>query len=203
MEILEIIMLSLAMSMDTFAVSVSNGIKYANKQNKVVGALTSSTLFAFFHYIMLILGYVLAEKLSFEIQRFDHYIIFIFILLTFIGVKMILHKQDKNVKKDDYKKDEKFNIEDKKFVIETIVLGIGTSIDALAVGVAYYFMHETINKNITFLTITATVFIFSVIGYIIGNRFGSKNAKKAEIFGGAVLILLACKILVEHLIKGI
>ena len=76
-------------------------------------------------------------------------------------------------------------------------LAIATSIDALAVGITFAFLHVQIVPAITFIGVTT--FILSVIGVKIGNLFGAKYKSYAEIAGGIVLILLGTKILLEHL----
>ena len=78
-----------------------------------------------------------------------------------------------------------------------IVLAIATSIDALAVGITFAFLRT--NIVLAFSTIGAITFVLSMLGVKIGNKFGSKYERKAEIVGGIILILLGLKILLEHL----
>ena len=78
-----------------------------------------------------------------------------------------------------------------------LILAIATSIDALAVGVTFAFLKVNIWKSI--LIIGITTFMFSFVGVKIGNVFGSRYSKTAEIVGGVILIMLGIKILVEHL----
>ena len=76
-------------------------------------------------------------------------------------------------------------------------LAVATSIDALAVGVTFAFLQVKIIPAVCF--IGATTFLISVAGVKIGNVFGSRYKKRAEIAGGIILILLGAKILIEHL----
>ena len=76
-------------------------------------------------------------------------------------------------------------------------LAVASSIDALAVGITFAFLHVKIVPAISFIGVTT--FLLSVIGVKIGNIFGTKYKSYAEIAGGVVLILLGCKILLEHL----
>ena len=78
-----------------------------------------------------------------------------------------------------------------------LLMAIATSIDALAVGVTFAFL----SANIWWATlfIGATTFTLSAVGVKVGNVFGAKNKSVAEIVGGAVLILMGIKILLEHL----
>ena len=77
------------------------------------------------------------------------------------------------------------------------LLAIATSIDALAMGVTFAFLNVKIVPAISFIGIVT--FTCSAIGVKIGNVFGLKYKSKAEIAGGVILILLGCKILIEHL----
>jgi putative Mn2+ efflux pump MntP len=78
-----------------------------------------------------------------------------------------------------------------------IVLGIATSIDALAVGVTLPMLGAKLLLSLTTIGVTAAV--LSVLGLFAGRRFGALLGKRLDIFGGLVLIGLGCKILVEHL----
>ena len=78
-----------------------------------------------------------------------------------------------------------------------IILSIATSIDALAIGITFAFLN--VNILISSLIIGLITFIISGIGVVIGNKFGNKYEKRAELFGGIVLILMGIKILLEHL----
>ena len=77
------------------------------------------------------------------------------------------------------------------------ILAVATSIDALAVGITFAFLNVGIIGAV--LVIGVTTFCFSVAGVQIGNVFGAKYRSKAEIAGGVILILMAVKILLEHL----
>ena len=78
-----------------------------------------------------------------------------------------------------------------------IILSIATSIDALAVGITFACLKTKI--IVPAITIGIITFLMSVIGVKIGNKFGDKYERKAEIMGGVILILLGIKILLEHL----
>ena len=77
------------------------------------------------------------------------------------------------------------------------LLAIATSIDALAVGVTFAFLDVSIVPAVTFIGVVT--FVCSAIGVKIGSIFGTKYKSKAELFGGAVLILIGLKILLEGL----
>ena len=81
-----------------------------------------------------------------------------------------------------------------------LTMAVATSIDALAVGITFAFLIPTLTQlMLSVLLIGCTTFIFSAAGVKIGNVFGLKYKKKAELTGGIILILLGIKILLEHL----
>ncbi|MBO4734081.1 MAG: manganese efflux pump, partial [Clostridia bacterium] len=82
---------------------------------------------------------------------------------------------------------------------ELFILAIATSIDALAVGIAFAMLNNGINIFFSVAVIGLITFILSVIGVAVGNKFGSVYKNKAELTGGIILILLGLKILLEHL----
>ena len=76
-------------------------------------------------------------------------------------------------------------------------MAVATSIDALAVGITFAFFKVQIVNSL--LIIGTTTLVLSYLGVVIGNRFGNRFEKKAEIAGGVILILIGLKILLEHL----
>ena len=82
-----------------------------------------------------------------------------------------------------------------------LMLAIATSIDALASGVALAAVGADILYAITFIGITT--FVLSAVAVMAGSKLGEKFRSKAEIAGGVILILIAVKILVEHMAEGI
>ncbi|MCH5163539.1 MAG: manganese efflux pump [Clostridiales bacterium] len=183
MQIWEIIILGIGLSMDAFAVAICKGL--SSEKFSVKAALIVGIWFGAFQALMPLIGYLLGSFVSSYIEAFDHWIAFI--LLAFIGGKMIYEaikgeeKQDASV----------------TFAI-MLPLAIGTSIDAMAAGITLAF--SAVNIFIAIAIIGVITFALSALGVKIGNIFGSKFKKKAEIFGGAILILLGLKILIEHLL---
>ena len=78
-----------------------------------------------------------------------------------------------------------------------IILAIATSIDALAVGITFAFLNTNLILSVSIIGIVA--FVWSVVGVKIGNKFGAKYERKAEVVGGVILIFMGVKILLEHL----
>lgn len=185
MGLLELFMVAVGLSMDAFAVSLCKGLnmKRLNYRHAVIIA----AFFGGFQAAMPLLGWLLGRQFEQYITSFDHWIAFI--LLAFIGGKMLLEAFKGG--------DESTICNDQLDIKELFVLAIATSIDALAVGITFVFLRVSILPSITLIGFTT--FILSVIGAVIGNRFGVKYKSKAEIAGGFVLIFIGVKILLEHL----
>ena len=184
MGIVELIVLSLGLGMDAFAVSICKGLSLKKMSWKK--ALIIGLYFGGFQAIMPVIGYFLSKGFENFVTSIDHWIAFI--LLSIIGGKMI---------KDAISPEDSENCNDNVGFKTMIVLAIATSIDALAVGVTFAFLNVNLILAITLIgTIT---FVLSVIGTKVGNVFGDRFESKAELFGGAILIFLGIKILLEHL----
>ncbi len=186
MTLFEIILVGIGLSMDAFAVSICKGLSM--KKLKWKNAVIVGAYFGVFQAIMPLSGYLLGTTFRNLVISIDHWIAFI--LLAVIGGKML---KEAFAGGTDGEKDENDSLDFKTMLI----LAIATSIDALAVGITFAFFEINIIKAISiigFLTFT-----ISTIGVIIGNKFGHKFQGKAEIVGGAILIFIGLKILIEHL----
>ncbi len=184
---LELVLISVGLAMDAFAVSVCKGL--AMKKINYTQGLATAFSFGLFQGVMPLIGYYLGAGFEKYITSFDHWIAFV--LLAFIGGKMIfdvIHDSS-----DDDMANEKFDIKN------LLMLSLATSIDALAVGVTFAFLKDG-NILLSAGTIAAITFVVSFCGIIIGNFFGSKLKNKAQIFGGVILILIGLKILIEHIL---
>ena len=189
MGIVELLLTAIALSMDAFAVSVCKGL--GMRRMRYDQALVISLYFGVFQALMPLIGWLLGTSFSRYIQAFDHWIAFV--LLTFLGGKMlwdVFHeKEDGEQESAERRLDHR----------ELFMLAIATSIDALAVGIAFACLEVNIWRSISIIGVTTLVISFA--GVWIGNRFGNRFQKKAEIAGGLVLILIGVKILAEHLIE--
>ena len=183
MGLFEIILIGLGLGMDSFAVAICKGL--AMKKMNWNKAIVIGIYFGVFQAIMPIIGYFLGVNFQNVIVEFDHWIAFV--LLGSIGLNML---------KDAYSK-ENDSFDDCVEVKTMIVLAIATSIDALAVGITFAFLQ--VNIVVSVVVIGVIAFSLSVIGVVLGNLFGNKYEKRAEIFGGVILIFMGCKILIEHL----
>lgn len=184
MGILETIFISVGLAMDAFAVAICKGLsmKKMNWKNAFIIAM----YFGIFQMSMPMIGYVLGYGFSEWIKDIDHWIAFL--LLGFIGIKMIKEAFDKE-ENINYKVD--FNT--------MVMLAIATSIDALAIGITYAFL-DAKNIMFSFVLIGVITFIISLIGVKIGNKFGDKYGRKAELIGGLILVFIGIKILLEHIV---
>ena len=185
MSLLELFLLAVGLSMDAFAVSVCKGLSVDRIRPR--HALICGAYFGVFQALMPLLGYLLGVRFQGLIQQVDHWIAFV--LLTLIGVNML---------REAFGKDEAESV-GASFGFKTmLMLAVATSIDALAVGVTFAFLQVAIVPAVSF--IGATTFVISAIGVKIGNVFGLRWRKPAEIAGGVILIAIGLEILIEHLL---
>lgn len=195
MDIFTLLMLAVGLSMDAFAVSISNGIVMCHaslgKTCKVAG------VFGLFQGLMPVIGYLIGRTFSSQIQAFDHWIAFG--LLVFIGGKMLWEVWHEDGEDSVPKGDPS----DWKTLL---VMAIATSIDAMAVGVTMALAGRTgllapsYGYLLCSLIIACVTFVICLAGVKIGCKTGNKYGKRAEIAGGIVLILIGVKILLEHLL---
>ena len=193
MDIISLLAISVALSMDAFSVSICKGL--ATKKFSLKTALLCGLWFGGFQALMPIIGYFLGAQFEHLITSFDHWIAFG--LLLVIGVNMIREALSEEESADDGQQPTAECSCGNTGFKTMLMMAIATSIDALAVGVSFAFLSVDLWKSVTVIGITT--FLFSFAGVRIGNIFGSRYSKAAEITGGVILILLGCKILVEHL----
>lgn len=183
-----LLLMGVGLSMDAFAVSICKGLsmrKVNKKQCLVIGLF-----FGGFQALMPFIGWVLGSQFEQYITSIDHWIAFI--LLGFIGGKMVVEAiQEKDEAVEVGEMDPPLDFK------EMFILAIATSIDALAVGITFAFLQVPIVEAVSIIGITT--FVISVIGVYVGNFFGNRYKKKAELAGGIILILIGLKILLEHL----
>lgn len=184
----ELLLLALGVSMDAFAVSICKGLamkKATLKEGAICGAW-----FGGFQAMMPLIGFFLGTLFAEAIQAIDHWVAFV--LLAFIGANML---------KEAFGKEEECCECDNNadLSVKTMfIMAVATSIDALAVGISLA-MAGNVNIVAAVVLIGAFTFVMSAIGVKVGNVFGSKFEKKAQMAGGFILILLGTKILLEHL----
>lgn len=182
MGFFSLFLLAVGLSMDAFAVSICKGLTM--KRMNYGNAVKAGLFFGIFQAVMPLIGFFLGFRFQAFITEIDHWIAFI--LLFLIGGNMIREAFGEKEQQND------------SFDFRTmLVLAVATSIDALAVGITFAFLNTKIVPAV--ILIGCTTFLFSFSGVKIGNAFGSRYEKKAELAGGVILILIAFKILLEHL----
>ena len=202
--IVQILLLAIALSMDAFAVSITDGLIYQdiNKKKALFIALT----FGIMQGLMPLIGYWLVELVEFLVNEgsageagniMSQVVVWTaFVLLMFIGIKMIIEGIKELKKKEEEKEIKKFSYK------EVLLFGIATSIDALGSGVA---LHSGLSNNVTIFIhisiIIVTTFIISLLGVLLGNKIEKLFKGKTEItsiIGGCILLVLAIWIVLSH-----
>ncbi len=189
MGIGELLLLALGVSMDAFAVSICKGL--CMKKATLKASCTCGVWFGGFQAIMPLIGFLLGSLFADAIQAVDHWVAFA--LLAVIGFNMLKEAFEK-------KEEEACPVDGEvDMSVKTMfVMAVATSIDALAVGISLA-MAGDVNIIMAVSLIGLFTFGMSAAGVQIGNVFGSRFEKKAQLAGGLILIVLGVKILLEHL----
>jgi putative Mn2+ efflux pump MntP len=184
MTILEIILIGIGLSMDAFAVSITNGLCCTDLKRPQM--LSTAVCFGLFQGLMPVIGFFLGKAFEVYICAFDHWIALV--LLGYIGGKMIL----------DAVRGEEASGEYPLTLKLLITQGIATSIDALAVGVSFAALPD-VNIWTAAVLICCTTFAFSLVGVVFGKRVSSKLGSRAQLAGGIILVGIGVKIFAEHM----
>ncbi len=185
MSFVTILLLALSLSADAFAVAIGTGITQDKVHKKQ--AISMAMTFGVFQAMMPIIGFYLASLFSSVMNSYDHWIAFI--LLGYIGSNMIY---------DGWKRWDKDNIGKNIFSIRSLlILGIATSIDALAVWISLTASTSDILFPASIIGIVT--FIMTYLGVNFGKKFAKHMGSRAEIIGWLILIGIGIKILIEHL----
>jgi manganese efflux pump family protein len=186
---LSLLFIAIGLSADCFAVALSGSI--AMKALTRFQMLRASLSFGLFQAMMLVLGWLAGQFLIDIIGKFDHWLAFV--LLAFIGGKMVWE----SLRKEDEKKEKKPDFT-KGWLLLT--LSIATSIDALAVGLSFAFLDVKIAW--ASLVIGLTSFLITIIGVLLGKKVGKLVGERAELIGGLILIGIGLRILITHLLES-
>lgn len=177
--------ISVGLAMDAFAVSLTEGM--ALKKTHIKHILRVAFVFGVFQAFMPILGWLIGGLFYEKISKYENWIAFS--LLAFVGIKMLLEARENQKCENEGKCDISSNI---------ILLGIATSIDALAVGFSFSLIPE-LNIYSTVSVIGIITFIISATGVYMGDKVGQLLGYKAEYAGGFILIGMGFKMLFEHI----
>jgi len=186
MPLAEIVLIALGLSMDAFAVSVAAGLSL--QRNCFPHALQRGLIFGAFQAGMPVLGWLGGMGFRPILEPLDHWIAFG--LLAIIGTHMIVSSWNSET-----------NLKPTGGFAQLIMLGIATSIDALAIGLTFALLGVDILFAI--LVIGAVTFAMSFGGVYLGQRVGRLFARRIEVLGGLILIFIGVRILVKHLADGI
>lgn len=189
MNQLDIWFLALALAMDCFAVSIASGIIVKKHLGKMM--IRMAFLFGLFQAAMPLIGWLGVSTFTSYLENIDHWIAFG--LLAFLGGRMI---------RESFLPEEEKKIKPRKLKTQ-IVLAIATSIDALAVGISFACTGFSNIKMLVcpLLIIGFVSFVMSIIGVLLGVKFGKPITKKLkpELLGGVILIFIGIKVLLSHL----
>ncbi len=190
---IELLVLAISLTFDTFAVSVGGGISMPNM--KLSRKAMVIAFFGVFQAAYLFAGWFLGDQAASFIVEWDHWIAFV--ILTYLGGKMFLGA----IKGDNSDSGEGASKRDFLCFKRLAILATATSIDAIAVG-ASLAMLDISSHQISFTTLMTFIAtaVAAFIGLQGGSKLGHKAGKKAEIWGGVILIVIGMKILIEHVI---
>ena len=182
---LTVLFIAVALSMDSFAVSVSIGCIL--KEIRIKSAVKIACFYGVFQGVMPAAGWFAASRFRELINLYDHWAAFV--LLSIIGSKMIYESctRDEHKEKSDPLNNWSLTL-----------MALATSIDAFAVGAGFAFFEVNILSSSILIAITT--FVFSFTGVIIGCKTGSILKNKAELTGGIILIAIGVKIAAENFI---
>ena len=189
----ELFLIGVGLSMDAFAVSICKGLgmKRVNYRHALVIAL----FFGGFQALMPVIGWLLGSQFASLVTSVAHWIAFG--LLAFIGGKMLWDALSQGGSDSEGEADAKAKAaHDRLDVRELLMLAVATSIDALAVGVTFAFLDVNIGAAVGIIGVTT--FALSLVGVVVGNRFGARYEKPSTSLGGLVLIAIGVKTVLEH-----
>lgn len=194
MDYISLFGIALGLSMDAFAVSITNGA--TNRRVNPRFAIKLALSFGFFQAFMPMLGWMVGKAGASIIEAVDHWIALL--LLSYLGIKMIIESNKEPADKEvpPEQTDIRFRT--------LLILSIATSIDALVTGIL---LPSAVGASTVALMLVSVgiigmvTFLLSFIGVYIGKNFGRLLSTKAELFGGVVLTGIGVKIFIEHMFK--
>ncbi len=187
MTFFDLLLIGIGLSMDAAAVSICQGLSMKRLNWRHAGII--ALFFGGFQGLMPLTGWLLGSQFSAYIQNVDHWAAFI--LLGLIGGNMLREALSPGEEEEGCAGGDRLDYK------QLFLMAIATSIDALAVGVTFAFLKVLIFQAVA--VIAVTTFCLSLAGVAVGNYFGARYKKGAEVTGGIILILLGTKILLEHI----
>jgi len=187
MNPLSILLVGLAMSTDAFAAAVGKGA--AMQRPRFREALRAGLIFGAIEAVTPVIGWLLGTAASRYITAWDHWIAFS--VLGLLGLHMIWNGFRPDAGDDDAADGRRHGF------WNLAATGLGTSIDAMAVGVSLAFLDVPI--GIVAVVIGLCTLVMVTTGIMLGRVLGALAGKRAEIIGGVILIAIGAVILYEHL----
>ena len=187
LNIVTLSVLSLAMSTDAFAASITKGSTL--KSPRVLSAIKLGLIFGCIEAIAPVIGWLIGSAGAEYVEAYDHWIAFV--LLVGLGVHMLLESR-----KEDDDEDDTLTATNKRSLMATLLTAVGTSIDAMTVGISLAFMKVNIYLAAAMIGLATTIMV--TIGSLLGNVISGWIGKKAEAIGGIALVLIGCGILYSH-----
>ena len=196
MNSLDIWLLAVALAMDCFTVSIVSGVILSDRfklfSKKGLSVFRMAFLFGVFQALMPLIGWLATSRFREHLEAIDHWIAFA--LLAFIGGKMF---------RESFDEEQEHSFDPQRLRMQ-LLLAIATSIDALAVGISFACTgyHRLVQLTVPLWIIGIVSFLFSVLGYKLGARFGKSITRrlKPELLGGLILVVIGVKILMTHLL---
>lgn len=190
MSPLSVVLIGFAMSTDAFAAAIGKGA--AMRKPRFSDALRAGLIFGVIEAITPLIGWLLGRAASQYVEAFDHWIAFV--LLGALGLHMIVA----GLRGDDDEADATEDAQKPRHGFWALAAtGFATSIDAMAIGVGLAFLD--VHIGVVALVIGLCTLTMVTLGIMLGRALGSMVGKRAEIVGGAILIIIGCVILYEHL----
>ncbi|MDD4984620.1 MAG: manganese efflux pump MntP family protein [Dehalococcoidales bacterium] len=185
-NLLSIFLVAIGLSADCFAVALSGGI--SRKNHSWPRRLHVSFSFGLFQALMPVLGWLAGRTVVEFIADYDHWIAFA--LLAIVSGIMLWESF-----RPERSQDKEIDITKGLLLI---TLSVATSIDALAVGLSFAFLK--VNIGVASLTIGAVAFLVTMIGFVVGKRASKMIGKRAKTLGGIILLAIAFRILLSHIL---
>ncbi len=178
MLIVRYVLLAAGLSMDCFAISITNGM--CRVKRRLLTAAACALCYGLFQGALTCIGYGAGSAFAERVSSAGHYIAFV--LLMFSGVKMLISQEQQEVSELS--------------AAAVFFSAFATSLDALTVGVSLCALSADI---ITIAAVIAGVtFLLCLVGFLVGSRAGRHLGRYAGIFGGCVLILLALRVVLQR-----
>lgn len=192
-----IMMMSIALAMDAFAISITLGMDGATQS--MIQRLKVGITFGFFQGLLFILGIISLSFVNGDITVYNQYIAGVILICLGIGmIKDTFEKEPNSFPYPICQKNKCHQVKclktgkNNKLTFKLLVIfGIATSIDALAAGITYGLIYKEIITAVICISVVA--FALSYIGTTFGRKLGNMIGSKANLFGGLILLLLGIK----------